>query len=129
MNVAPVWLDGKLAQLALIHPIAPGFLFRSEVDRGSTRPKIELLAEPVKLTPRQEMEAHEVNDEIDQMFAYQPWDEEQKKAGEFVRMHLARAVKAIIANVPPSPDRSSAIRKIREARMDCNSAISFEGKY
>lgn len=71
----------------------------------------------------------EVNSEIDAMFEYQPWSDDQKKAGEFVRMHLSRAVKAVIANVPPSQDRSAAIRKIREARMDCNSAISFGGKY
>jgi hypothetical protein len=34
----------------------------------------------------------------------------------------------IIETVPPSPDRSVAIRKLREARMDCNSAITFDGK-
>lgn len=28
-----------------------------------------------------------------------------------------------------SPDKSVAIRKIREARMDCNSAITHDGKY
>ena len=42
---------------------------------------------------------------------------------------LAHAVKIIVANVPESADRSVAIRKIREARMDANSAITHHGKY
>ena len=42
---------------------------------------------------------------------------------------LGNAVKAIVAGAPPSPDRSAAIRKCREARMDANSAITHAGKY
>ncbi len=67
--------------------------------------------------------------EIEDMFEYHAWDEDQKDKGFRVRMALVNAVKVIIANVPASPDRSAAIRKIREARMDCMSAISFDGKY
>lgn len=67
--------------------------------------------------------------EVDRCFAYQPWDAGQIMAGEAVRMALALGVKALIENVPPSPDRSSAIRKLREARQDCMSAISFHGRY
>jgi hypothetical protein len=77
--------------------------------------------------------AAELTDEaslaIDDMFAYHPWAETQTSRGNVVRNALAQAVKAIVANVPPSPDRSAAIRKIREARMDCNSAITHDGKY
>lgn len=72
---------------------------------------------------------HEVSRAIDEMFVYQPWSEEKADKGVKVRIALADAVKVIIANVPPSPDRTVAIRKIREARMDCNSAITFDGKY
>jgi hypothetical protein len=42
---------------------------------------------------------------------------------------LVLAALAIVRHVPPSPDRSAALRKIREARMDCNSAITHRGKY
>ena len=71
----------------------------------------------------------EVNDTVTDMFTYHAWTEEQKAAGERVRGVLASAFRAIIANVPPCPDRSAALRKIREARMDANSAITHGGKY
>ncbi len=71
----------------------------------------------------------EVSEKVDQMFVYQPWTPEFVEKGTKVREALAHAVKVIINNVPPSADRSTAIRKIREARMDCNSAITHNGKY
>lgn len=71
----------------------------------------------------------EVIDSIDDAFRYHPWSLLQAELGASVRHALAEAVKVIVANVPPSPDRSAAIRKIREARMDCNSAITHGGKY
>jgi hypothetical protein len=71
----------------------------------------------------------DISDTVDDMFEYHAWDEEQETAGAQVRRTLADAVKAIIENVPPSADRSTAIRKIREARMDANSAIAHGGKY
>ncbi len=71
----------------------------------------------------------EVAGAIERAFEYQPWDDVQKQKGIQVRKALVDAVKAIVAFVPPSPDRDAAIRKIREARMDCNSAITHGGKY
>ena len=71
----------------------------------------------------------EVHDLVDDLFEYHKWDEEQVSRGDAVRRALADAVRIIINNVPPSPDRSVAIRKLREARMDCNSAITHQGKY
>lgn len=71
----------------------------------------------------------EVSGQIDDAFDYHPWDAEQTANGAIVRSVLANAVKAIIDHVPPCPDRTVAIRKIREARMDCNSAIAHKGKY
>lgn len=38
-------------------------------------------------------------------------------------------LRVIRDNVPNCPDRSVAIRKIREARMDANSAIAHDGAY
>lgn len=71
----------------------------------------------------------EVEKEIENAFLYHPWDETKTAKGTKVREALAAAVKVIVAEVPPSPDRSAAIRKLRDARMDCNSAITHDGKY
>lgn len=79
--------------------------------------------------PTSEEEGAEAGAIIEDMFSYHEWTDEQKEAGKFVREALAEAVKKILCSVPPSADRSSAIRKIREARMDCNSAITHNGKY
>jgi hypothetical protein len=66
--------------------------------------------------------------DIDAVFEYQPWNEEQIAAGKKVREALAAAFKAIVQHVPPGPDRSVALRKLREARMDANSALTFGGR-
>ena len=71
----------------------------------------------------------EVEQAIDDAFEHHRWDVGMIDKGMFVRKALATAVKAIVNNVPPCPDRTTAIRKIREARMDCNSAITHRGKY
>ncbi len=71
----------------------------------------------------------EVEQAIDDAFEYHKWDDDQVAAGKRVREILAEAVKVIVRDVPPSPDRTTAIRKIREARMDANSAITHGGKY
>lgn len=71
----------------------------------------------------------EVSAAVDDAFEYHKWTDEQVEAGKLIRKTLADAVKAIIAGAPPSPDRSAAIRKCREARMDANSAITHGGKY
>ncbi len=82
----------------------------------------------VSLTHAREL-TPEVSAMVDDMFVYHEWNYEQQTSGSLVRTALADAVKLIIDNVPPSPDRSAAIRKLREARMDCNSAITHHGKY
>lgn len=66
---------------------------------------------------------------VEDMFTYHNWDQAQQEAGVRVRTVLAEAVLQIIRSCPPCPDRSTAIRKIREARMDANSAITHGGKY
>jgi hypothetical protein len=71
----------------------------------------------------------EVEAEIDSAFEYHKWTDAQVEAGAKIRKALADAVKAIVAGAPPSPDRSAAIRKCRDARMDANSAITHGGKY
>lgn len=71
----------------------------------------------------------EVSAAVDDAFEYHKWTPEQVEAGVNIRRTLAEAVKAIIAGAPPGPDRTVAIRKCREARMDANSAITHGGKY
>ena len=71
----------------------------------------------------------EVAASIDDMFSYQPWSDIQTAQGTRVREALHGAAVAIIENVPPCPDRSAAMRKLREARMDANSAITHAGRY
>jgi hypothetical protein len=66
---------------------------------------------------------------IEDAFEYHAWTPEQVEAGERIRRVLADAVLQIICDAPPGPDRTVAIRKIREARMDANSAITHGGKY
>jgi hypothetical protein len=42
---------------------------------------------------------------------------------------LRTAAKAIVMHVPPCPTRTVAIRRLVEARMDCELAIDLEGGY
>ena len=70
----------------------------------------------------------EVSAAIDDAFEYHKWTDEQVAAGKLIREALANAVKAIVAGAPPSPDRSAAIRKCRDASMDANSAITHGGR-
>lgn len=69
------------------------------------------------------------DEEISELFDHQPWTASQTEAGKAVRMALGKAFQTIIRVVPPCPDRSTALRKIREARMDANSAVTHSGKY
>lgn len=78
---------------------------------------------------RAEQLSAEVEKAIDDAFQYHPWTAAQIEAGQNVRAILAEAVKIIVRDVPACPDRTTAIRKLREARMDCNSAITHGGKY
>jgi len=71
----------------------------------------------------------EVEQAVNDAFEYHPWTPEMIEAGKRVRKALAAAVVEVIRSVPPGPDRTVAIRKIREARMDANSAITHGGKY
>lgn len=70
-----------------------------------------------------------VSEAIEDCFTYHAWTQEQVDRGVQVRHALEAAFAAIIRYCPPSADRSTALRKIREARMDANSAITHDGKY
>jgi hypothetical protein len=69
------------------------------------------------------------DEQVTDLFDYHPWTDEQKAAGVRIREALGSAFKAVVEGAPPSADRSAALRKIRDARMDANSAITHNGKY
>ena len=69
------------------------------------------------------------DEELKDVMNYHPWDDAKVEKGNKIREALGNAIRVIIENVPPSPDRSCAIRKLRDARMDCNSAITHNGKF
>jgi hypothetical protein len=71
----------------------------------------------------------EVEKEVREMMTYAPWGEKQKAAGKEVVESLTNSILVIIKNVPPGDDRDVAIRKIREARMDANSALTHQGRF
>lgn len=66
---------------------------------------------------------------IEDLFTYHQWDRQQQDAGQRVRNALAQAVREIVECVPPCETRTVAIRKLIEARMDCNASITFKGRY
>lgn len=67
--------------------------------------------------------------QLENVMAYHKWDEAMIEKGNKIRNILGEALRVIIEVVPPSADRSAAIRKIRECRMDCNSAITHNGAF
>ena len=70
----------------------------------------------------------EVDREVENLFGYHPWTDEQKDAGKPVCEALAEAYKAILAHVPSSPTRTRALNAITDARMLANQAITFNGQ-
>ncbi len=80
-------------------------------------------------SPKSNEELLLVHEGAEDCFTYHTWAPEQIEKGKLVRASLQSAFEVIIANVPPSADRSTALRKLREVRMDANSAITHNGRY
>lgn len=68
-------------------------------------------------------------DNVEDAFRYHPWNGIQREAGDQVREALIAAAKVALRIVPDGPDRSAGLRKLREARMDFNSAITHAGRF
>lgn len=79
--------------------------------------------------PKTQQEFDLVKEGAEDCFTYHAWNEEQVQRGLAVRVALQMAFETVIQHCPPGPDRSVALRKIREARMDANSAITHQGRY
>lgn len=72
----------------------------------------------------------QVNTEnVDRAFTYQTPTEDMQPKFKVVSEALKNAAKVILENVPECADRSVALRKLREARMDANAAISLKGEF
>jgi hypothetical protein len=65
---------------------------------------------------------------IDELFDYHPWNEEQKRQGEWVNRTLKHAYQTIVEYVPVSRSRTRALNALTDARMLANQAITFKGK-
>lgn len=63
------------------------------------------------------------------VMAYQPWDPDQRSAGDQVREALTIAVNTILRAVPRGKYRTKAVDGILQARMDANAGISFRGMF
>lgn len=66
---------------------------------------------------------------LERVFTYQSWAPDQIRQAEPVKEAILALGRAILRNVPDSPDRSVALRKLRELRMDVNAAITHRGEF
>jgi hypothetical protein len=68
--------------------------------------------------------------ELDLWFTYHPPTPEQAPIFQTLRDAGHQFAQTIIENVPPSPDRTVAIRHVREAVMNANASLACypEGK-
>lgn len=68
-------------------------------------------------------------DNVEHVFAYQPWNSDQVARGQVVRDALVAAAKAILRSVPECPQRTRVLNHLIDARMIANAAITFDGRY
>lgn len=61
---------------------------------------------------------------LDDLFTYHKATSEQVEKYERINEAAKAFARVILAECPNNPDRSAAIRKVREARMTANSAIA-----
>lgn len=65
---------------------------------------------------------------VEEVFTYHAPSREQMVQYEMVREAMILAARTILRVVPRCADRTTAIRKLREARMDANAAIALQGR-
>lgn len=69
------------------------------------------------------------DEEIREMMTYQTPEPDMLPRFDAIREGAIQFAKIIMANTPASPDRSVAIRDVRNARLHANSAIALKGKF
>jgi len=65
--------------------------------------------------------------EISALFTYHPPTADQPPRYQAIRDAAKAMGMVIVQNCPKGPDRSAAIRKLRESVMTANAAIALEG--
>lgn len=65
---------------------------------------------------------------VEDVFTYHAPTEDQVPRFQAVKDALLSAAVVILTHVPDCADRSVALRKLREARMDANAAIALNGR-
>ncbi len=68
-------------------------------------------------------------DQIENLFTYHVPTEEQKDSYVVIREKAMEFARVIDENCPESPDRTAAIRYLREAVMTANAAIATKGGF
>lgn len=71
-----------------------------------------------------ELTEEELEAIADDLFRYHPPTEEQKAKYDAINEGAKAFFKVVHANCPQSPDRTAAVRLIREARMTANASIA-----
>lgn len=71
-----------------------------------------------------EMNEAQLEELADDLFRYHPPTEEQKAKYDAINKAAKDFFKVVHANCPQSPDRTAAVRLIREARMTANASIA-----
>ena len=66
--------------------------------------------------------------ELDTWFTYHPPSKVQQEQYQALRDGARQFAQIIKDNTPPSPDQTTAIRKLREAVMTANAAIACAGR-
>lgn len=77
---------------------------------------------------KQEIEDVTMRQWLDDVFSYHPADEDQQKRYHRIREAAKGLATAIVCCCPPSPDRSAALRKLRESVMTANASVALRGK-
>jgi hypothetical protein len=67
--------------------------------------------------------------DLQDLFSYHAPDGDDRTRYEALRSAARNFAEAMIANCPPSADRSAAVRKVREALMTANASIALKGRY
>lgn len=65
---------------------------------------------------------------LDALFTYHAPTKDQIPKYGAINAAAKAFAEVVIANTPPGPDQSAAIRQIRDARMTANAAIALDGK-
>jgi hypothetical protein len=67
-------------------------------------------------------------DQLGNMFTYHPPTPLQREQYELIRTAALNLARVIAIAAPPGPDRTEAVRKVREAVMTANAAIATGGQ-